>query len=171
MDKVQVISAQDKVEKISKITLWSLIGISIVVMALFLLVGYDTPYEENPKQVDPQLTDLLLVWTYILIFATIIITIGAVIYGFVNGSNKSKHEDKGMASKAGLIAWGTLIVGVVVGLVVGIANKDEVMLINGKDWNIPSDIILTDTSIIAIVILTIVTVIATAYSMITSKKS
>ena len=170
MDKVQVISAQDKVEKISKITLWSLIGISIVVMALFLLVGYDTPYEENPKQVDPQLTDLLLVWTYILIFATIIITIGAVFYGFVNGSNKSKHEDKGMASKAGLIAWGTLIVGVVAGLITGIANKDEVMLINGKDWNVPSDIILTDTSIIAILVLTIVTIIVTAYSMITSKK-
>ena len=156
MDKVQVICAQDKVEKISKIVLWSLIGISIVVMALFLLVGYDTPYEENPKQVDPQMTDLLLVWTYILIFATIIITIGAVIYGFVNGSNKSKHEDTGMASKAGLI--------------VGFANKDEVMLINGKDWNIPSDIILTDTSIIAIVVLLIVTIIATVYSMITSKK-
>ena len=95
MDKVQVISAQDKVEKIAKIVLWSLIGISIVVMALFLLVGYDTPYEEDPKQVNPQMTDLLLIWTYILIFATIIITIGAVIYGYVNGSNKSKHEDVG----------------------------------------------------------------------------
>ena len=116
------------------------------------------------------MTDLLLVWTYILIFATIIITIGAVIYGFVNGSNKSKHEDTGMASKAGLIGWGTLIVGVVAGLIVGFANKDEVMLINGKDWNIPSDIILTDTSIIAIVVLLIVTIIATVYSMITSKK-
>ncbi|MGM9690379.1 MAG: hypothetical protein ACI3ZJ_06060, partial [Bacteroidaceae bacterium] len=84
MDKVQVISAQDKVEKISKIVLWSLIGISLVVMALFLLVGYNTPYEENIKQVNPQMTDLLLIWTYILIFATIIITVGAVIYGFVN---------------------------------------------------------------------------------------
>ena len=163
MDKVQVISAQDKVEKISKIVLWSLIGISLVVMALFLLVGYNTPYEENIKQVNPQMTDLLLIWTYILIFATIIITVGAVIYGFVNGSNKSKHEDKGMASKAG-------IVGVVAGLIVGFANKDEVLLINGKDWNIPSDIILTDTSMIAILVLTIVTVVVTAYSMITSKK-
>ena len=162
MDKVQVICAQDKVEKISKIVLWSLIGVSLVVMALFLLVGYDTPYEEDPKQVNPQMTDLLLIWTYILIFATIIITIGAVIYGYVNGSNKSKHEDTGMASKAGLIGWGTLIV--------GFANKDEVMLINGKDWNVPSDIILTDTSIIAIVVLLIVTIIATVYSMITSKK-
>ena len=170
MDKVQVISAQDKVEKISKIVLWSLIGISLVVMALFLLVGYNTPYEENIKQVNPQMTDLLLIWTYILIFATIIITVGAVIYGFVNGSNKSKHEDKGMASKAGLIAWGTLIIGVVAGLIVGFANKDEVLLINGKDWNIPSDIILTDTSMIAILVLTIVTSIVTAYSMITNKK-
>ena len=170
MDKAQVISAQDKVEKISKITLWVLIGISLVVMALFLLVGYNTPYEENPKQVDPVMTDLLLVWTYILIFATIIITIGAVIYGFVNGANKSKHEDVGMASKAGLIGWGTLVVGVVIGLIVGIASKDEVLLINGKDWNDPTDIILTDTSMIAILVLTIVTVIVTAYSMITSKK-
>ena len=93
-----------------------------------------------------------------------------MLYGFVNGSNKSKHEDKGMASKAGLIAWGTLIIGVVAGLIVGFANKDEVLLINGKDWNIPSDIILTDTSMIAILVLTIVTVVVTAYSMITSKK-
>ena len=170
MDKVQVISAQDKVEKISKIVLWSLIGISLVVMALFLLVGYNTPYEENIKQVNPQMTDLLLIWTYILIFATIIITVGAVIYGFVNGSNKSKHEDKGMASKAGLIAWGTLIVGVVGGLSVGFANRDEVRLINGKGWYIPSDISVTDTSMIAILVLTIVTVVVTAYSMITSKK-
>ncbi len=139
MDKVQVISAQDKVEKIAKIVLWSLIGISIVVMALFLLVGYDTPYEEDPKQVNPQMTDLLLIWTYILIFATIIITIGAVIYGYVNGSNKSKHEDVGMASKAGLIGWGTLIVGVVAGLIVGFANKDEVIRANnmGKKRKMP----------------------------------
>ena len=93
MDKVQVICAQDKVEKISKITLWVLIGITIVVMALFLLVGYDNKYEENPNFNDPQLTDLLIVWTYILIGAACVATIGAVIYGFVNGSNKSKNED------------------------------------------------------------------------------
>lgn len=170
MNNTQIISAQDKVEKISKITLWVLIGISLVVMALFLLVGYDTPYEENPKQVAPQLTDLLIVWTYILIAATALAAIGAVIYGFVSGGNKSKNEDVGLASKAGLIAWGTFIVSVVVGIVVGIAAKDEVLLINGKDWNNPTDIILTDTSMIAILILTIVTVIATVFSMVTNKK-
>ena len=170
MDNTQVISAQDKVEKISKITLWVLIGITIVVMALFLLVGYDTPYEENPKFNDPQLTDLLIVWTYILIIATAVATIGAVIYGFVSGGNKSKNEDVGMASKAGLIAWGTFVVSLIIGLIAGFANKDEVLLINGKDWNVPSDIILTDMSMISILILTIVTVAATVFSMVTNKK-
>lgn len=170
MENTQVISAQDKVEKTSKITLWVLIGISVVVMALFLLVGYDTPYEENPKFNNPQMTDLLIVWTYILIAVTALATIGAVIFGFVSGGNKSKNEDIGLASKAGVIAWGTFIVAVVIGIVVGIAGKDEVLLINGKDWNNPTDIILTDTSMISILILTVVTVIVTVFSMVTNKK-
>lgn len=170
MENTQVISAQDKVEKISKITLWVLIGISLVVMALFLLIGYDTPYEENPNFNDPQMTDLLIIWTYILIAVTAIATVAAVIYGFVNGSNKSKHEEKGLAGKAGVIAWGTFIVSVIIGIVVGIANQSEVLLINGERWNDPTDIILTDTSMISILILTIVTVIATVFSMVTNKK-
>ncbi|MBP3214140.1 MAG: hypothetical protein J6M19_04810 [Bacteroidaceae bacterium] len=170
MENTQVISAQDKVEKTSKITLWVLIGISIVVMALFLLVGYDTPYEENPKFNDPAMTDLLIIWTYILIIATALATVGAVIYGFVSGGNKSKNEDTGMASKAGIMAWGTFLVSVVIGIVVGIANQSEVLLINGERWNDPTDIILTDTSMISILILTIVTVIATVFSMVTNKK-
>ena len=73
MKNTQVISAQDKVEKISKIVLWGLIGISIVVTAIFLLVGYNTPYEEIPTFNAPQMLDLLLCWTYFLIIATAVI--------------------------------------------------------------------------------------------------
>ena len=170
MENNQIISAQDKVEKISKITLWALIGITIVVMALFLLVGYNNPYEENPTFNDPQLTDLLLVWTYILIGGTAIATVAAVIYGFVNGSNKSNNEEKGLAGKASVIAWGTFVVSVVIGIFAGIINQSEVLLINGERWNDPTDIILTDMSMISILILTIVTIIATAFSMATNKK-
>ena len=170
MDNTQVISAQDKVEKISKFTLWGLIGISLLVMALFLLVGYDTPYEDNPNQVDPKLTDLLIIWTYILIVATAVAAIGAVIYGFVSGGNKSKNEDVGMASKAGVIAWGTFLVSLVAGLVAGIVNKGEMLIYNTNDQATPTEIILTDTSMISILILTIATVAATAFSMVTNKK-
>jgi len=170
MNNNTVQTAQAGVEKISKITLWALIGISIVVVALFLLIGYDTPYEENPKFNDPQLTDVLICWTYFLIAAAAIASVGAVIYGFVNGSGKSKSEDKGLLSKTGLIAWGTFIVSIVIGAVVGIANQGETLLINGKDWNNPTDIIMTDTSMISILVLTVVTIIVTAISMVSNKK-
>ncbi|MBQ0047548.1 MAG: hypothetical protein KBT33_08585 [Prevotellaceae bacterium] len=170
MEKIQLISAQDKVEKISKFILWGLIGLSIVIVLLFCLIGFDNLYEENPKFYDPQLTDLLICWTYFLIAAAAVSTVGAVIYGFISGGNKSKNEDKGLLGKTGIIAWGTFIASLVIGAVVGFAGKDETLLINGKDWNDPTDIIMTDTSMISILVLTVVTIIATVYSMITNKK-
>ena len=170
MGNTQIISAQEKVEKISKIVLWTLIGISIVVTALFLLIGYDTPYEENPTFVDPQLTDLLLCWTYILIIATAVAATAAVIYGFVNGSNKSKHEEKGFLGKTSLIAWGTFAVSLLAGIIAGIINKDEVLLVNGKEWSDATATIITETSMVSTLILTIATVLVTAFSMATNKK-
>ncbi len=170
MKNTQVISAQDKVEKISKIVLWGLIGLSIVVTALYLLVGYDTPYEENPTFNAPQMLDLLLCWTYFLIIATAVIATAAVIYSFVNGSNKSKHEEKGLLGKTNWLAWGPCLLSLIIGAAVGIANKDESLLINGKDWNEPTKIIMTDTSMISILILTIITIIVTVFSMATNKK-
>ena len=170
MANIQQASAQDKVEKIAKITLWTLIGLTILVVALFVGIGYDTPYEEKPTIVNPQLTDLLICWTYFLIAAAALATIGAILYGFVSGGNKSRNEDKGFLKHTGIVAWGTFIVSIVVGIALGAANSSEVLLINGKDWNEPSAIIITDASMVSIIVLTIVTVIATAYSMITSKK-
>ncbi|NLV53716.1 MAG: hypothetical protein GXY64_10720 [Bacteroidales bacterium] len=170
MNNIQVVSAQDKVEKISKITLWVLVGISILITILFALINFDRPYEDNPDMVDPQLTDLLIVWTYILIASAAISTVGAAIYGYISGGNKSKNEDIGLASKAGVIAWGTFLVGIVAGLIAGIANKDEMLIYNTNDQATPSELIITDTSMIAIIVLTVVSVIVTAYSMVSNKK-
>ena len=166
MNNIQVTS-QNKVEKTSKIILWVLTGISLVILALFVLIGYDNidPEEDTLwRRIDT--IDAVLLWTYFLIAVAIIATIGAVIYSFINGSGKSLHAEKGLASKANLIAWGTFIVSVAIGLIIGFQGKDEVLLINGKDWNNATDIILTDTSMMAILILTIVTVLVTVYSMI-----
>jgi hypothetical protein len=58
----------------------------------------------------------------------------------------------------------------VIGVIVGIASKDEILIYNQNDRATPADIILTDTSMLAILILTIVTVAATVFSMVTNKK-
>ena len=156
------------VEKISKYTLWAGMGISIVILLLFFVVGYDRPFEENPKFTDPMLTDALLIWTYFLVFAAIVVTIWSLIHGATTKGTGTMKET-GLIAKSGTIAWGICICSLVLGLILGFISKDENMLINGKDWNNPFDIIITDMSMVSILILLIVTICATIYSMVGKK--
>lgn len=157
------------VEKISKYTLWAGMGISIVVLILFFVIGYDRPFEENPKFTDPMLTDVLLIWTYFLVAAAIVVTVWSLFHGLTTkGTGTSK--DTGLAAHTNAIAWGICAVSLILGAIYGFTCKDDTMLINGKAWTGATDIILTDTCMISIVILTIVTIVATAWSMVSSKK-
>lgn len=151
-----------KIEKISNIVLTVLIIVSIVAFLAFAVVGYDTPWEENPKYVNPKLTDLILVWTYVLIGATIVLTVVSVIMQLMSSSTSN---EKGLAGKTNIIAFGIFIISIAVGIGIGSSNMSEHLLINGKDWCEPTAIIITDTSIISIAVLMVVTVIVTAISM------
>jgi len=156
-------------EKISKILLWTMMGVTIVVFVLFLLVGFDTPFEDNPKYNNPKLTDAVLILCYALTITAIVATIWSAIKQITVGGN-STSKDKGIAGRTGLISFVLLVVSLIIGVIVGIANKGETMLINGKDWNNPTDIIITDTVMVTIVILGVVSILAVIYSMIATKK-
>ena len=148
------------IEKISKITLWVLMGLSIVVIALFFLAGFDTPWEEDPKKQAPACTDVLLIWTAILCVVTAITMLASfVMYIKENGFNKSY-----------IYTWGLPIVTIAAGAAVGFMGKDEHLLINGKDWNVPNDIIMTDACIVSIAILGLLAVVAIIYSVIVNMK-
>ena len=156
-------------EKISKILLWTMMGVTIVVFVLFLLVGFDTPFEDNPKYNNPKLTDAVLILCYALTITAIVATIWSAIKQITVGGN-STSKDKGIAGRTGLISFVLLVVSLIIGVIVGIANKGETMLINGKDWNNPTDIIITDTVMVTIVILGVISILAVIYSMIATKK-
>lgn len=153
------------IDKISKITLWTLMGISIVVFILYFCIGFDTPWEENPKQYNPMFTDVLLIWNAILCIATfILMLVSFFMYVKEYGFNKSY-----------IYTWGLPIVTIAIGAIVGLSNKNEVMLINGKDWNTVADpqvfkMILTDASMVSIGILVALTIVAIIYSMIVTAK-
>ena len=148
------------IEKISKYTLWGLMGISIIVFILYFTVNFDTPWEENPKMFNPQFTDVLLIWNLILcVITAILMLISFFMYVKENGFNKSY-----------IYTWGLPIVTVAIGAAIGYGNKDEHMLINSKDWNIPSHIIITDACMISIGILAALTIIAIIYSVILKSK-
>ena len=153
------------IDKISKITLWSIMGISVVVFILFFLVGFDKPWEENPQQYDPQFTDALIIWAIVLSAATLVIMlVSFFMYVKEYGFNKSY-----------LYTWGLPIITLAIGAAIGFSNKNEVMLINGKDWNTEAkpevfNMILTDATMISIAILFVISIVAIIYSIVLKGK-
>ena len=156
------------IEKISGWVLKGLMGLTILIFALFILIGFDTPYEENPKQNAPLLTDAVLILSIALIIVAAVVTVWSAFLQIKTGNSTIK--DEGFAGKTGLFATIVFVASLVIGIIVGVANSGEHLLINGKDWNVPSDIILTDTSMISIGILTVLSIAAVVYSMIAQSK-
>lgn len=153
------------IEKISKITLWVLMGISVVVFILYFGVGFSTPWEENPKQYNPTFTDALLIWNMVLCIVTfVLMLVSFFMYVKEYGFNKSY-----------IYTWGLPIITIAIGAAIGVSNKSEVMLINGKDWNTPAkpevfNMILTDASMVSIGILFVLAIIAIIYSVVIKAK-
>lgn len=56
-----------KTQNLSKLIMWICVAVIVVVLGLFLFVGYDTPSEEIADKNDPQFTSLLIYTTYAFI--------------------------------------------------------------------------------------------------------
>lgn len=75
------------VEQTSKRVLYALVTLTVIVFGAFFLVGFDIPYEDAPQFNAPLLTDVVLTFIYLLITATVVVTVVAVITGL-------RHHDK-----------------------------------------------------------------------------
>lgn len=144
------------IEKVSKYTLTTLMVVSIAIFILFFAVGYDTPWEENPKMNNPQFTDVLCIWTYFLVAVAAVSMFGSfIMYIKEHGLDKSI-----------MYVWGLPILSIGIGVAIGLSNQNEVLLINGERFQNPTDIILTDASMISIIVLSIIAIAVTIWSMV-----
>lgn len=160
-------------EKISKYTLWGLMGVSIVLLIAFFAIGFDTPYEDNPKFTEPTLLDPLMWWMIVLA----VVTIGCTLWGLFNSlttKGTGTMKETGLIAHTNSIAWGLCAASIALGAIMGFMSKDENMLINGKNFNEAGenaiDIIMTDISMVSIAILIIATFVATILSMLPTRK-
>ncbi len=157
-----------KEAKISNYVLIGISAISIVILGLFMFVGFDTPYEDNPSFKDPQFTNLLLDWNYILIAVTVLLSVWSVVMQVMKG--KSALAEPGLAGKTDVISIVFLVISIIAGVIYGMGDT-EMLTINNKAWN-PVDAenstnnMVTVISIVSIIILSVVTVIATLASMV-----
>ena len=76
-----------------KITLWVLMLLGIVATIMFFAGGSDGSLEVAGDFLDiPRFTDLILVWSYILLGIVILVTLGVVITEFVKNCKYDKRK-------------------------------------------------------------------------------
>ena len=68
-----------------KITLWSLLALGIVIIAMFFLGGSNGSLEVAGDFLNiPRFSNLFLIWVYILLAIAVLITLGVVVVDFVD---------------------------------------------------------------------------------------
>lgn len=140
-------------EKISQTVLYAIIGVAVVVFALFYLVGYNMPSVEEPSFNAPLLTDALLILMIVLLVVAAIIGIGAVVIGLRKRDSGDKVVNGVPAAKISMLTFGITFLLLVATFVFGSTDS---MMINGHQFTDVLALKLTDmfvqTSIVMIVL-------------------
>ena len=152
-----------KLEKISKLCLLIPVALAVVCFLLFYLVDYNN-YDFDGKNVSPAMTDVIMVFMYLLFFVTAGITVWSLVHGARLNSGNNGPSPTGIPSGKVLAAtWGTFIVAIVIGALCGIGSEE--FTTNSGETTSAFMVGMVEMFIIAIYILFAVTVIATIVSM------
>ena len=139
-------------ERLSQRLLYILVGVSAVVFALFYLVGYDLPFDENPDFNAPLFTDVLIV----LMVLVLLLALGMIGFSAWRSHRSGSRQDAVVngvpARKIVRITWLSTFGLLVIGFAVGSSTP---MLVNGNDYNDWFWLKLSDMFVLASVILLI----------------
>ncbi len=120
-------------ERISHRVLYALIGVTVVAYALFALVGFNIPYEQDPDKNAPLFTDLLLWLGWITLVLSLVLAVASTVHS--HKLSPRKAERNGIAHRRlSLIVW--LVVILCLGLTFAIGSTAP-MFINGEDYEDP----------------------------------
>lgn len=150
-----------KTDQISTSVLYSLVGLTVVVFALFYLVGYNAPYLFDPTYNAPVLTDLVLVLMYLMIAAGL----GVAVYSVIRGSRTRSSEKVVNGVPVAKIMWGTVAFVAVLLIVTFLAGSSEPLKVNGTLFSDAFWLRLTDMFIYTSLVLIAAAVVAVGYSM------
>lgn len=139
-------------ERLSQRLLYTLVGASAVVFALFYLVGYDLPFDDNPDFNAPLFTDvLIMLMAFVVLLALCMIGFSAW-RSHRSGSRQDAVVNGVPARKIARITWLSTFGVLVIGFAVG---SSAPMLVNGNDYNDWFWLKLSDMFVLASVVLLI----------------
>ena len=123
-----------------------------MVFALFYLVGYDLPFDENPDFNAPLFTDVLIVLMVLVLLLALCMIGFSAWRSHRSGSRQDAVVNGVPASKIARITWLSTLGLLVIGFAVGSSTP---MLVNGNDYNDWFWLKLSDMFVLASVILLI----------------
>lgn len=148
--------------KVSGRVLAVLVTVSVLLFGAFYLVGFDFPYDEDPRFTAPLLTDAVMWFSYVLLFVAIAVTAVSVVRGIRVHAGDDRLSNGIPATR---IAWsvaGLLVVSLLLTFALG--SSDPVM-INGRRFTSVFWLKLTDMFINTALLLGIIAVAAVGYGM------
>ncbi len=152
-----------KLEKLSNMALYTVIGVGVVCFALFYLVDYSN-MDFDGVHVSPKLTDLILYLMYGLFAITACLTLWSLVRGATVNSGNTGPSPTGIpGGKVALFTWGSVIVALIIGVVTGL-GEEPFTTVSGKT-TAASMVTVVDMWLVAIYILAILAVIAVVISM------
>ena len=77
------------VKRLSSGVLYALVSLAAAVFGLVFLVGFDMPSASNPELSEPLLTNVLLVFTYLVAFIALAVGAWALVKSAANGSGSA----------------------------------------------------------------------------------
>ncbi|MBS9768483.1 MAG: hypothetical protein KGV44_13230 [Flavobacteriaceae bacterium] len=141
--------------KLSKIVLYILIAVSVVVMGLFFFGGGTEQTLSDAADADmfyvPNYTSLAIDWASVLFTIAVVVAIFLGIWGFIQAPKQS------VKSLFGIVALGVILL-----VCYFSADTTPIMLSNGKMFNDELGLILADVCIYSSAILFVLTLVSIA---------
>ena len=153
--------AVTKISRISRWALYAMTAVTIVLIALFFLAGNVLPENQIPQLVglvEPNFTDILLYWVYVLLGITILSVILFSIVGFINNLKYSRRS-----AINSLVTLAIFAVLLIFAYTIGDGTPLNILGYEGPD-NVKGMLKLTDMWLYTIYILMALTILAMLFS-------
>ena len=139
-----------------------LVAVSAVVFIAFWCVGYDMPYEEDVDFNAPLLTDMLLVYIYLLTSTAIGVTVYSIVHGIKTRGRQSLTENGVPSGRITIITWGVTFA--LLASTFALGSTDPIK-VNGKDFCEGIWLRLSDMFIVSSGIMILLAIAAVAFGM------
>lgn len=131
MEKKSSTDSRLRAAKLPSRVLWCLVGVIALVFALFWLIGFDRPYEEDPNFNEPLFTNALMVLMVLMVVAGVALVVWSVVRSMKIAGRGADYSNNVPVRKIGYsVAGGTFFIL----LLTFLLGSSAPMKINGTDF-------------------------------------